>query len=155
MEVLLLLSEEAMRIQEDRPRRMMKDEWMYYCIVWMIVKNNKYQKEWHNATKPLKKKKKKKKDGCHKQSPVPPSSPYLFLWRPKNNSKIKRRRRPNPRVASLYSMLFAIQPYNLSCTLSGNLVTSKGRWFASQLYSTAIAWMRSSLVVDEIYINEI
>jgi hypothetical protein len=25
-EVLLLLSEEAMRIQEDRPRRMMKDE---------------------------------------------------------------------------------------------------------------------------------
>jgi hypothetical protein len=26
MEVLLLLSEEAMRIQEDRPRRMMKDE---------------------------------------------------------------------------------------------------------------------------------
>jgi hypothetical protein len=22
----------------------------------MIVKNNKYQKEWHNATKPLKKK---------------------------------------------------------------------------------------------------
>jgi hypothetical protein len=26
----------------------------------MIVKNNKYQKEWHNATKPLKKKKKKK-----------------------------------------------------------------------------------------------
>jgi hypothetical protein len=26
MEVLLLLSEEAMRIQDDRPRRMMKDE---------------------------------------------------------------------------------------------------------------------------------
>ncbi len=26
MEVLLLLSAEAMRIQEDRPRRMMKDE---------------------------------------------------------------------------------------------------------------------------------
>jgi hypothetical protein len=25
----------------------------------MIVKNNKYQREWHNATKPLKKKKKK------------------------------------------------------------------------------------------------
>ncbi len=44
MEVLLLLSEEAMRIQEDRPRRMMKVEWMYDCIVWMIVKNNKYQK---------------------------------------------------------------------------------------------------------------
>ncbi len=43
----------AMRIQEDRPRRMMKDEWMYYCTVWMIVKNNKYQKEWHNATKPF------------------------------------------------------------------------------------------------------
>ncbi len=49
----VLLSEEAMRIQEDRPRRMMKDEWMYDCTVWMIVKNNKYQKEWHNATKPL------------------------------------------------------------------------------------------------------
>ena len=32
----------------------MKDEWMYDCTVWMIVKNNKYQKEWHNATKPLK-----------------------------------------------------------------------------------------------------
>ncbi len=29
MEVLLLLSEEAMRIQEDRPRRMVKDERMY------------------------------------------------------------------------------------------------------------------------------
>jgi hypothetical protein len=28
-EILLLLSEEAMRIQEDRPRRMVKDERMY------------------------------------------------------------------------------------------------------------------------------
>ncbi len=33
MEVLLLLSEEAMRIQEDRPRRMVKDERMYDCTV--------------------------------------------------------------------------------------------------------------------------
>jgi hypothetical protein len=46
-------------------------------------------------------------DGCHKQSPVSPSSPSLFLWRPKNTSKIKRRRLPNRRVASLYSILFA------------------------------------------------
>ncbi len=29
MEVLFLLSEEAVRIQEDRPRRMVKDELMY------------------------------------------------------------------------------------------------------------------------------
>jgi hypothetical protein len=30
---LLLLSREAMKIQEDRPRQMMKDERMYDCIV--------------------------------------------------------------------------------------------------------------------------
>jgi hypothetical protein len=30
---LLLLSREAMKIQEDRPRQMMKDERMYECIV--------------------------------------------------------------------------------------------------------------------------
>ncbi len=29
---------------------MVKDEWMYDCTVQMIFKNNKYQKEWHNAT---------------------------------------------------------------------------------------------------------
>ncbi len=33
MEVLLLLSQEAMRIQEDGPRRMVKDERMYDCTV--------------------------------------------------------------------------------------------------------------------------
>ncbi len=33
MEALLLLSEEAMRKQEDRPRRMVKDERMYDCTV--------------------------------------------------------------------------------------------------------------------------
>ena len=33
MEVLLLLSEEAMKVQEHRPRRMMKDESMYDCTV--------------------------------------------------------------------------------------------------------------------------
>ncbi len=55
MEVLLLQSGEAMKIQEDRPRRMAKDEWMYVYTVWIIVKNNKYQKEWHNFTKSFKK----------------------------------------------------------------------------------------------------
>jgi hypothetical protein len=35
----------------------------------------------------------------------PPLS--LFLWRPKNTSKIKRCHHPNRRVASLYSILFA------------------------------------------------
>ncbi len=37
MEVLLLLSEEAMRIQEDRPRRMVKDELMYDCTVLKLI----------------------------------------------------------------------------------------------------------------------
>ncbi len=32
---------------------MVKDERMCDCIVWMNVKNNKFQKEWHSATKPL------------------------------------------------------------------------------------------------------
>jgi hypothetical protein len=41
-----------MRIQEDWPRQMMKDERMCDCIVRMNVKNNKCQKECHNATKP-------------------------------------------------------------------------------------------------------
>ncbi len=52
MEILLLLSEEAMRIQKDRPRRRVKDEWfMMLLCEWFL----KIIKEWHNATKPFKK----------------------------------------------------------------------------------------------------
>ncbi len=42
---------------------------------------------------------------------VPPSPPplALFLWRPKNTSKIKRRRCPNIRVSSLYYILFDLR----------------------------------------------
>ncbi len=50
------LLKHMVNLQEDGPRRMVKDEWMYDCTVRMIVKNNKYQKEWQNATKSLKKK---------------------------------------------------------------------------------------------------
>jgi hypothetical protein len=39
--------------EDDRHLRIAKNEWMYDLTVWMIVKNNKYKKEWHNATKPL------------------------------------------------------------------------------------------------------
>jgi hypothetical protein len=37
MEVFLLLSEEAMRIQEDVPRGMVKDEGMYDCQNWALA----------------------------------------------------------------------------------------------------------------------
>ncbi len=51
---LPLLSEDAMRIQEDGPRRMVKDERSVNVVYEWMLKNNKFQKEWHSATKPLK-----------------------------------------------------------------------------------------------------
>jgi hypothetical protein len=50
---LPLLSEDAMRIQEDGPQRMVKDERSVIVLYERMLKNNKFQKEWHNATKPL------------------------------------------------------------------------------------------------------
>jgi hypothetical protein len=46
-----MLSEEAMKKQEDGPQQMMKYERMHDCIVLKNVK--KWYKEWHDVTKPL------------------------------------------------------------------------------------------------------
>ncbi len=55
MAVLLMLRKEAMRIQEDGPRRTVKNEWMYDCTVWIIVKKIiNFKNCGINATKPLK-----------------------------------------------------------------------------------------------------
>ncbi len=47
---------QAMRIQKDVPlangEGCMNTCTVYDCTVRMIVKNNKYKKEWHNETKP-------------------------------------------------------------------------------------------------------
>ncbi len=40
---------------EHSDKWMVKDEWMYICTLWIIVKNLNYQKEWHNATKSVRK----------------------------------------------------------------------------------------------------
>jgi hypothetical protein len=34
--MFLLLSEEAMRIKEDNPQRMVKNEWIYDCVLKII-----------------------------------------------------------------------------------------------------------------------
>ncbi len=39
--------------QEDGAQRMVKDEWSVIVLYdWLLKENNKFQKEWHSATKP-------------------------------------------------------------------------------------------------------
>jgi hypothetical protein len=58
-----------------------------------------------------------------------------------NNSKIKRRRRPNPRVASLYSILFVSYLFN-SWETAGFLAS--GSEAAASITEDSISYLYSS-----------
>ncbi len=78
-----------------------------------------------------------RQDGCHQTESSTPSSPSLFLLRPKNTSKIKRRRHPNRDIVSLVpvSLVFCIIAAKSAC------------WYMRKHFSWKIKWKNNKLIM--------